>query len=178
MKNKFISALLAGCLVVGCSGGTYAEGNDTTMVTTMTGQKIPLEITVQDPVFSVTVPIKLPAVLSANGRMAKPGEAQIINSSTLPIKVSKCVFDTSTSNGWSSRPHFETEDFDSPNVYCLFINDIDHSSREESLIKSFSTIAADGGTEAFTYEIHAAPRTAGVDTALTGGVTFVFDWAI
>lgn len=69
-------------------------------ITTEGSQAVPVDLTVETPIFSVTVPTALPITLTDSGDVLVAENASIINSSAGPVKIT--AIETKGINGWST----------------------------------------------------------------------------
>jgi hypothetical protein len=98
MRKKSLSVLLALTLLFATSVPAYAseitaEGNGT----------VPVDLTVETPIFNVTVPMVLPVTMTETGDIVVASDAVIVNNSAGPIKISN--IQTKGANGWSTTDY-------------------------------------------------------------------------
>ncbi len=94
MKKKLLSALLALTLILTSTTPAYASDITDTGVGT-----VPVDLTVETPIFSITVPTSLPITLDEYGEVSVATNATIINGSAGPVKITN--IQTKGINGWS-----------------------------------------------------------------------------
>ena len=95
MKKKLLSVVLTLLLLLATSVPAYASE-----ITTAGDGTVPVELTVEAPVFSVTVPTVLPITQTETGEVQVATNATIVNNSAGPIKISG--LQTKGINGWST----------------------------------------------------------------------------
>lgn len=95
MKKKLIATLLSVTLLFATSMPAYASE-----ITTAGDGTVPVDLTVETPIFSVTVPTVLPVTLTQNGEVTVATNAMIVNNSAGPIKITG--IQTKGANGWST----------------------------------------------------------------------------
>jgi hypothetical protein len=94
MKKKILSSLLTLTLL-------FATGTVTALADSST---VPVDLTVEAPIFSVTVPTSLPITLTSTGEVQTASNAMVTNNSAGPVKITAIT--TNAINGWA------TEDYD------------------------------------------------------------------
>jgi hypothetical protein len=99
MKKKFLSVLLTLTLVFSLTSvpayasEITAEGDGT----------VPVNLTVETPIYDVTVPMVLPVTMTETGDIVVATDAVIVNKSAGPIKISNIK--TKGVNGWSTTDY-------------------------------------------------------------------------
>lgn len=91
--KKILVSLLTSTLLFATSVTAFADSST-----------VPVDLTVETPIFSVTVPTSLPITLTQTGDVQVATNAAIVNNSAGPVKITSIV--TNGINGWA------TEDFD------------------------------------------------------------------
>lgn len=95
MKKKLLSALLAGCLAVGCIGPVSAEEIETSNGSGTTA----VYATMEAAQFSVTVPTSISVYVDKDGNVTFPDNIEIVNNSAGPVEISR--IDITGANGWT-----------------------------------------------------------------------------
>jgi hypothetical protein len=95
MKKKLITTLLIFSLILSATTTAYA-----TEITASGDGTVPVDLTVETPIFSVTVPTSLPITLTETGDIVVASNATIINGSAGPIKITSVQ--TKGINGWTT----------------------------------------------------------------------------
>ena len=89
IKPKFLSLLLVLSLLLSVTPVLAAEGDQT----------VPVDLTVEAPIFSVTVPIALPITITEDGSVVTSTTAAIINNSAGPVAITSV---DKGINGWAT----------------------------------------------------------------------------
>lgn len=89
-KSKFLSLLLVSTMLLSATPVLAAEGDQT----------VPVDLTVVEPIFSVTVPIALPITITEQGEILTSDTAAVINNSAGPVVITD--IQTKGINGWET----------------------------------------------------------------------------
>jgi len=89
-RTKFFSLFLVLAMLLSATTVMAAEGEQT----------VPVDLTVEEPIFSVTVPIALPITITAQGEILTSDTAAIINNSAGPVVITD--IQTKGINGWET----------------------------------------------------------------------------
>lgn len=89
-RTKFFSLFLVLAMLLSATTVMAAEGEQT----------VPVDLTVEEPIFSVTVPIALPITITEQGEILTSDTAAIINNSAGPVVIS--AIQTKGINGWET----------------------------------------------------------------------------
>lgn len=92
MKKKLIATLLTATLFLTSVTPAFAASTDPQ-------QTVPVDLTVETPIFSVTVPTSLPITLTETGDIVVADNISIVNESAGPIKIT--TVETKGINSWS-----------------------------------------------------------------------------
>lgn len=175
MKKQLLSALLAGCLVVGCIGPVSAEE-----ITTSGGiGETPVTLTAEAMTFSVTVPMALSVGVAADGTVTTADNAKIINNSSGPVKVESVT--AAAVAPWEMVAWSETDNLSGEKVgskkFALSIQKAGVSA-DGSCGAVFDSIAANGELP-FEYAAHIAPQATAItaeDNEQMARVVFTIGW--
>lgn len=89
-RTKFFSLFLVLAMLLSATTVMAAEGE----------QIIPVDLTVEEPIFSVTVPIALPITITEQGEILTSDTAAVINNSAGPVVITD--IQTKGINGWET----------------------------------------------------------------------------
>jgi len=89
-RTKFFSLFLVLAMLLSATTVMAAEGEQT----------VPVDLTVEEPIFSVTVPIALPITIAEDGEIITSDTAAVINDSAGPVVITD--IQTKGINGWET----------------------------------------------------------------------------
>lgn len=92
-RTKFFSLFLVLAMLLSATPVMAAEGEQT----------VPVDLTVEEPIFSVTVPIALPITIAEDGEIITSDSAAIINNSAGPVVITD--IQTKGINGWTTAAY-------------------------------------------------------------------------
>lgn len=175
MKKQLLSALLAGCLVLGCIGPVSAEE-----VTTSGGNgETPVVLTAEAMTFSVTVPMALSVGVAADGTVTTADNVKIVNNSSGPVKVESVT--AAAVAPWEITAWSDTDNLSGEKVgakkFALSINGTGVAA-DGSCGTVFDSIAAKGELP-FEYAAHVAPQATAItaeDNEQMAKVVFTIGW--
>lgn len=100
MKKQLLSALLAGCLVVGCIGPVSASAGNIPPPAREEGTStVPVVLSQEALAFSVTVPTSIPVYVDNKGNVTFPDSIDIVNNTVAPIEIRD--IEITGKNGWT-----------------------------------------------------------------------------
>lgn len=175
MKNKFISALLAGCLVVGCIGPVSAAD-----ITTSGGTgETQVKVAVDTPIFSVTVPTALAVNVAADGTVTTSNNVEIVNNCAGPVKVESVT--AAKVGDWEMVAWSDTDTLSGEKVgakkFALSINGTGVAA-DGTCGAVFESITAKSNLS-FNYAAHVAPQKTAItaeDNEQMAKVVFTIGW--
>ena len=89
-RTKFFSLFLVLAMLLSATTVMAAEGEQT----------VPVDLTVEEPIFSVTVPMALPITITEQGEILTSDTAAVINNSAGPVVITD--IQTKGINGWET----------------------------------------------------------------------------
>lgn len=156
MKNvKLLSGMLAMALACGLAVPAFAAD-----VSTAGGTgNVPVELTVETPTFSVTVPTSLPVSLKADGSVVTSNSVKIVNNSYGAVKVTNMTI--AGADGWA------TVDYDTANMSAEKVD----SKKIAMKINNDKTT----GANAISFTSSNFPKMDGVNASTSDELSITYD---
>lgn len=171
--KKVLSLLLATVMATSCFSGAYAESG------------VPVKVTTEPAVISVTVPLSLPCVFDENFDMITPTEKpKITNNSPAPIKITSVKLDDVNPEWESGIDNSDTlkEKPIDTKKFSFKINDSFYITNltpdDDVQYCNFSTQINPAASEEFSYEMMIPAQSQAMTDDTLCKLVFVFDWAI
>ncbi len=175
IKPKALSLLLALTLILlSVTPVLAAEGDQT----------VPVDLTVEAPIFAVTVPIALPITIAEDGEIITSDSAQIINNSAGPVVIT--AVETKGINGWTTAA-YGTIDMDTVKVNTkdvslqLIFGDEENGTVVKTTGENTNDLAgfirlAKGESLPLPYNAEVPAQTAVYESAQIAEVIFTIGW--
>lgn len=167
--KKVLSLLLATVMATSCFSGAFAESS------------VPVKVTTEPAVISVTVPLSLPCVFDENFDMIIPTtKPKITNNSPAPVKISSVKLDNINSE-WSSDISLDLKEQPIDTKKFTFrLNDESITENdplsENGLFYKFNVITP-ADSEEFSYKMIIPAQSQAINDDTLCNLVFVFGWA-
>lgn len=170
MKNKFISLVLAGCLMIGCIGPVSAEE---IKVADGSGQ-VPVELTTEALTFSVTVPTSLSVNVNAKGEVSVADNAEIVNNSAGPVEVKNVSVEAVTP--WVLVGDFTDLSAEKVGTDKFSFKVQNANVAEDGTCAAVFDIIPAKGSKGFTYGAKVAPQNTATTKEQMAKIVFTLGW--
>lgn len=174
-KSKLLSLCLALTLAVLSVTPVFAAEGD---------QTVPVDLTVEAPIFSVTVPLALPITIAEDGEIITSDSAAIINESAGPVVIT--ALETNGINGWTTAAYgtidmttvkVNTKDV---SLQLIFGDEVDGTvvkttGENTNDLAGFIRLAK-GETLPLPYDAEVPAQTAVYESAQIAEVVFTIGW--
>lgn len=172
MNKKFLSAILAVIMLFTLSIPSFADENNIEEAGSTTS--IPLNLTMNSALFSVTVPSSLPIEVMPDGSVQVATDAKITNNSQSQVVITD--FKVEMASGWrlSSYSDDFTQKAANSKEIGISVNDIDAATG--NLVDGFTPINS-GAYQNINYKVKLAPQTESKTVGTIGYLLVTVGWA-